>query len=144
MWEYSKIFWGSNSSNINQSHSSPHRSVLLCMKDKGIPVQMIRWLRSFLNDRRARVCLNGHLSKSYIFKQGLPQGSVLAPLLFLFHINDLAESPPEDVIAALFEDDVTILSTAPPPSKGSKESPFSEAQRMLILSTNGLWSGDFI
>ena len=110
--------------------------LLLCMKDQGIPAQMIRWLRSFLNDRRARVCLNGHLSKSYIFKQGLPQGSVLAPLLFLFYINDLAESLPEDVIAALFADDVTILSTAPPPPKGSKESPFSEAQRIAQVAVD--------
>ena len=105
------------------------RELLLSMLDQGISSQMIRWLRSFLSDRRARVNLHGHLSKSYIFKQGPPQGFVLAPLLFLFYINNLAESLPHDVLSALFADDVTILATAPPPSKGSKISPFQGAEQ---------------
>ena len=88
---------------------------------------MIRWLRSFLSDRRARVSLHGRLSKSYIFKQGLPQGSVLAPLLFLFYINNLAESLLDDVLSAMFADDITILATAPSPLKGSKISPLRGA-----------------
>ena len=112
------------------------------MKEQGIPAQLIRWLRFFLKDRRARVCINGHLSKSYIFKQGLPQGSVLAPLLFLFQINDIAESLPEDVIAAISADDVTILSTTPPPPKESKESSFSEAPRIaqVVVDLVYKWS----
>ena len=96
---------------------------LLSMLDQGIPSQMIRLLISFLSDRRARVNLHGHLSKSYIFKQCLPQGSVLAPLLFLFYINNLAEILPGDVLLELFADDVKILATSPP-LKGSKTIPW--------------------
>ena len=43
--------------------------------------------------------------------QGLPQGSVLAPILFLFYINTLAEILPEDTVNSLFADDISILAT---------------------------------
>ena len=81
------------------------------MISPGIPLQFIPWLRAFLSDHRACVKLNNVFSNSYLFKQGLPQGSVVAPLLFLFYINDLAERLPEDVLNNLFADEVAILGT---------------------------------
>ena len=44
-------------------------------------------------------------------QQGLPQGSVLAPLLFLFYINNLADLLPEDIVNSMFADDVALLGT---------------------------------
>ena len=46
-------------------------------------------------------------------KQGLPQGSVLSPLLFILFINNLAELLPPDALAAMFADDVTLLASHP-------------------------------
>ena len=86
--------------------------LLLHMPDTGILSTFICWIRSFFNDRRARVKLSNVFSSSRRFTQGLPQGSILAPLLFLFYINNLASSLNVDAVIAQFADDVSILTTA--------------------------------
>ena len=90
--------------------------LLLSMADKGVPLQIIRWIFSFLQNRQAHVRLHNKLSSSKHLRQGVPQGCVLSPLLFLFFIDNLAEhlmsEDPERaarLIFSLFADDVTIL-----------------------------------
>ena len=99
--------------NFSKAYNNIWREkLLLRMLDMGIPITIIRWLRSFLNDRRAKVQPFNILSNSRRFKQGLPQGSVLSPLLFLFYISDLADKLSDEDVIALFADDASILSTA--------------------------------
>ena len=71
----------------------------------------IRWLRALLENRQVNVRFCNAMSKTCKMRQGLPQGSVLSPLLFVFYINELAELLPPDVLSSLFADDVTILGT---------------------------------
>ena len=86
--------------------------LLLHMLNTGLPPTFIHWTRSFLNDRRGSVQLFNIFSSSRRFTQGLPQGSFLAHLLFLFYINDLTYTLNNDAVIALFADDVSILTTA--------------------------------
>ena len=85
--------------------------LLLNMAQQGVPSGLLRWLRAFLQNRQAKVRFNNTMSRSKIMKQGLPQGSVLSPLLFLYYINNLANILPTDNLNALFADDVSILAT---------------------------------
>ena len=83
--------------------------LLLSLHHIGIPLQYIRWLYQFLRNRYGKVKFNGSMSKNTQLHQGVPQGSVLSPILFILYINTLALQLPDININALFADDVTIL-----------------------------------
>jgi ribonuclease HI len=83
--------------------------LLLTLLDAAVPAYLVRWIAGFLQGRQARVMLNGSLSKKVHLRQGLPQGSVLAPCLFLYYINGLASVVPEGVTLAMYADDVALL-----------------------------------
>ena len=77
------------------------------MTDKGIPCQMMRWIHVWLSNRLTWVTFDGIKSKTVTLKQGVPQRSVLSPLLFLFYINDLPATIDTPHIS-LFADDVAV------------------------------------
>jgi hypothetical protein len=74
--------------------------LLATMLRKGVPVCYVWWIQGFLSKRQARVCPNRAYSRSWVMREGVPQGSVLAPLLFLFDIDDLQDGLPRGCILA--------------------------------------------
>jgi hypothetical protein len=69
----------------------PHRRLIHKLKGYGILGNLLHWIEDFLNDRKQRVLLNGAHSAWSTVTSGLPQGSVLDPILFTIYINDLPD-----------------------------------------------------
>ena len=67
----------------------PHRRLLKKLWAYGIRGKLHVWIKEFLSNRTQKVLVEGKESATALVKSGIPQGSVLGPILFLNHINDL-------------------------------------------------------
>ena len=85
-----------------------HEGLIFKLKRNGISNNLINLLCDFLKNRKQRVLLNGQVSCWSDVKAGVPQGSILGPLLFLIYINDLSEGLSSN--AKLLADDTSLLS----------------------------------
>ena len=86
-----------------------HSKLLLKLHSYGIRGTTLRWIQAFLSNRRQKVVIEGEESDSVPVTSGVPQGSVLGPILFLAYINDL----PQDIVSQvrLFADDTAVYLT---------------------------------
>ena len=84
----------------------PHEELLTKLESFGITGSIHHWLRTFLTKRYMQVVVDGESSSKVTVDSGVPQGTVLGPLLFLCHINDLPLAVSSQV--RLFADDCLL------------------------------------
>ena len=86
----------------------PHGRLLTKLSAYGISGKVFSWIQDFLVGRTSRVRVNDATSESMNCSSGVPQGSVLGPVLFKIYVNDLPENIPVDCL--LFADDLKLWS----------------------------------
>ncbi len=84
----------------------PHQRLLLKLDHYGVRDQTLLWVKNFLGNRQQRVLVDGASSAWASVRSGVPQGTVLGPLLFLAYINDLPNYPESKI--RLFADDCVL------------------------------------
>ena len=85
-----------------------HDGLIFKLKQNGVCGSLLKLFESYLNDRHQRVVINSSYSNYLPIESGVPQGSVLGPLLFLIYINDLEKDIKSNI--KFFADDTMLYS----------------------------------
>lgn len=111
----------------------PHKRLMAKVRSYGITGEVADWIENWLTGRKQRVVINGKSSSWREVTSGVPQGSVLGPLLFIIYINDLDEGLLS--LISKFADDTKLGIDA------SDEAAIKQAQE--ALRKIGQWSEDW-
>lgn len=113
-----------------------HKGLLLKLLRNGVSHKMYKWIAQYLHNRKAKVSLRGKLSRAASFTQGVPQGGVLSPTLFLVFVNDITNILPSNVRAVMYADDLALVCS---------EESLAIAQKRLqtTLDRLGQWSEEW-
>ena len=96
-----------------------HKGLLFKLKRAGINGLLLDWLTNYLTDRKQRVVIPGGTSDWEFIKAGVPQGSILGPLLFLLYINDIVTDIHSSV--RLFADDTSLYIIVDDPTDAAEQ-----------------------
>ena len=97
--------------------SVPHQRLLMKLEGYGIRGTLLAWIQDFLVDRNQRVVINGMKSLPALVLSGIPQGSVLGPLLFILFVNDMPDVVKSHI--QMFADDTKVYREVNNPPEGT-------------------------
>ena len=107
--------------------SVPHRPLMTKFQQLGLSDHLLHWISNYLTSRSQRVVVNGAASFSTPVISGVPQGSVLGPLLFLIYIDDITSLPITcGTQTVLYADDLLLFCPI------SKQEDFFTLQRDIV------------
>ena len=86
-----------------------HSLLLQKLAAAGANGSLFQWFTDYLTNRSQKVLIKGATSSSLPVLSGVPQGSILGPLLFLWYINDLPDELSSSTLAFLFADDTKLV-----------------------------------
>ena len=115
----------------------PHDKLIIKLKSHGIEGKVLNWIKEWLSDRQQRVVING-ISSDYVdVSSGVPQGSVLGPILFLIYVNDLDDTVLSNLTK--FADDTKLSA----PAKTSTQCEALQSDLNKIIEWSNKWGMQF-
>ncbi len=91
-----------------------HKGLFCKLEFLGVRDPLLKWIKSYLSERMQRIVIDGQSSDWMQIDAGVPQGSVLCPLLFLIYINDITSDLQSDTF--LYADDTSLLEVVDDPT----------------------------
>ena len=123
-----------------------HKGLLAKLPMFGLHCTLIRWMGSFLSDRSIAIRADGFLSEPHSINSGVPQGSVISPVLFILFVNNLLSSTSSSIYS--FADDTYLsssFSSNPQNLSDSNVLSYRNTSASLLtndLSTIEMWGND--
>ena len=122
-----------------------HKGLLAKLPMFGLHNNLIKWIASFLSERSIAISVNGFLSEPHSTNSGVPQGSVITPVLFILFTNDLPSSTSSSIY--FFADDTYQSSSGSSNPQNLSHSNFSSYRNTSAsLLTNDsiieIWGND--
>lgn len=110
-----------------------HQILLNRLSEIGLSTKAVDWFKNYLSSRTQCVHIDGEISDKLTVNTGVPQGSILGPLLFTIYVNELCEHI-DDAKAHLYADDTIIYCSAPTISEAvfKLQKAFNTIQNNLI------------
>lgn len=102
---------------VSQAFDKVWHPGLLFKIKRNLPKKYFNLLKSYLNQREFLTKVNGETSNRFPILSGVPQGSILGPLLYVLYTSDLPTS--EDITTGTFADDTALISTNTDPNTAS-------------------------
>ena len=114
-----------------------HKALLFKIRSLGIGDRLLGILEQFLRNRKQRVLVDGYSSSFCTVKSGVPQGSVLGPLLFIIFTSDMWSNIESNMVA--YADDTTLFASIPSPHHRRSVADILCRDVWRILSWCSLW-----
>lgn len=112
----------------------PHQRLITKLKSYGIDGNILNWIADFLSNRSQRVRVNQSHSDFKPVTSGIPQGSILGPLLFIIFINDLPEGLSS--LCEIFADDTKLFNS-------HKKSKIMQQDLLTLTKWSNVWQINF-
>ncbi len=101
---------------ISQAFPSvSHSRLIHNLRKRNIPEEVINWTKSFLSNRKTKLHFDDHVTDPLLASSGIPQGSPLSPILYLFYSADLleiTEAKRKDLFTAGYIDDTMLAAVS--------------------------------
>ena len=88
-----------------------HDGLRTQLQNSNFPIKIIRWISSFLRNRRGRVKVNNCISIEVFLVAGVPQGSIISPLIYIFYIKGMPTKISEEILSSFYADDTSYAAS---------------------------------